>query len=59
LTFIYLYWANSNLTIYGDPKEFEYLQQECSFYLPNHRYEIDWIFAFLLNKRAGLLGVTY
>jgi len=59
ITFLYLYWANSDLTIYGDPKDFEHLQQECALYLPNHRGEIDWLIALVFNKRFRLLGVNY
>jgi len=58
-TFLYLYWANSDLTIYSDPKEIEYLQQEYALNLPNHRYEIDWLVALVINKRFRLLGVTF
>jgi hypothetical protein len=59
MTFLYSYWANSELIMCGDPKDFEYIQQESALCLSNHRGEIDWLTGLVFLERFHLLGVNY
>ncbi|CAF1000759.1 unnamed protein product [Rotaria sp. Silwood1] len=58
LTFLYSWWSNSDLKIYADSKDIDYLRQEYAICLPNHRYEIDWLVALVFAQKRGLLGGT-
>jgi len=45
------------VTIYVDPNDAKYINREHALYLPNHRYEIDWLVALVVNRYLGFLGV--
>ncbi len=59
LTFLYSWWADSNVTVYVDPKDLEDLKHEYSIILVNHRYEIDWLLGLVVSQEIGLLGVRF
>ena len=59
LTFLYSWWAKSEITIYADPKDLELLKHEYALNLVNHRYEIDWLVGMVAAQKLGLLGVTH
>ncbi|CAF1125779.1 unnamed protein product [Rotaria sordida] len=56
LTFLYLWWSNSDLKIYADSKNIEHLRQEYAICLLNHRYEIDWLITLVYANKLCLLG---
>jgi hypothetical protein len=58
LTFLYSWWADSNVTVYVDPKDLKDLQNEYSIILVNHRYEIDWLVGLVVAQEIGILGVN-
>jgi hypothetical protein len=57
LTFLYSWWANSEITVYADPEDLESLKREYALNLVNHRYEIDWLIGLVAAQKLGLLGV--
>jgi len=59
LTFLHSWWADSNVTVYVDPKDLEDLKHEYSIILVNHRYEIDWLLGLVVSQEIGLLGVRF
>ncbi len=59
LTFVYSWWAYSNVTIYANPKDIEDLKHEYSIILVNHRYEIDWLLGLVVAQEINLLGVSF
>jgi hypothetical protein len=59
LTFLYSWWADSNVTVYVDPKDIEHLKREYSIILVNHRYEIDWLLGLVVAQEIGILGVCF
>jgi len=59
LTFIYSWWAYSDITVYADPKDIESLKHEYTLNLVNHRYEIDWLVGLVTAQRLGILGVNF
>ncbi len=59
LTFLYSWWADSDITIYMDPKDLEHLKHEYALNLVNHRYEIDWLVGLVIAQRLNLLEVNF
>ncbi|CAF3334077.1 unnamed protein product [Rotaria sp. Silwood2] len=59
LTFLYLWWTDSNVTVYVDPQDLKYLQHEYSIILVNHRYEIDWLLGLVVAQELDLLGAKF
>lgn len=59
MTFLYSWWAGSNVTVYVDPKDLKALQNEYAIILVNHRYEIDWLLGLVAAQEIGLLGVSF
>ena len=59
LTFLYSWWADSDITVYVDPKDIEHLKHEYAVNLVNHRYEIDWLIGLVTAQKLGLLGVNF
>lgn len=57
LTFLYSWWAKSEITVYVDPEDLQSLKQEYALNLVNHRYEIDWLVGLVAAQKLGLLGV--
>jgi len=60
LVFLADWWGGASLTIYCSDQFYEKLQQK-SFHkrqvvVLNHHTELDWLFAWQLADRAGLLG---
>jgi len=57
LTFLYSWWSDSNIRVFCDDKDLQYLRQEYSICLVNHRYEIDWLIGLVVSQKIGILGV--
>ncbi|XP_011055419.1 PREDICTED: 1-acyl-sn-glycerol-3-phosphate acyltransferase gamma-like [Acromyrmex echinatior] len=57
LVFMAEWWAESDLTLYIDKKDFDkYFGNEHGYLLMNHSYETDWLIGWLLCDRLRLLG---
>ncbi|CAF1097206.1 unnamed protein product [Adineta ricciae] len=56
LTFLYSWWADSNVTFYVDPKDIKELPKEYAIILVNHRFEIDWLIGMVAAQKLGILG---
>lgn len=60
LVFLADWWGGASLTIYCSDQFYERLQRksfrERQLVLLNHHTELDWLFAWQLADRAGLLG---
>lgn len=51
------WYAGTRLRVYIDPEEEEkFFAKEHGLVLMNHSYEIDWLAAWLLTEKMGLLG---
>jgi len=58
-TCIAKYWSNSELTVYvDDPAGMEKFGAEHCLVLMNHKYEIDWLYSWLLADAYNVLGGT-
>ncbi|KAG5667532.1 hypothetical protein PVAND_015511 [Polypedilum vanderplanki] len=56
ITFIYDFWSKSELIIYCKDEDFEFFGNEHNLALLNHKYEIDWLIAFVLSEKFKVLG---
>ncbi|KAG5330303.1 PLCC acyltransferase, partial [Acromyrmex charruanus] len=57
LVFMAEWWAESDLILYIDKKDFDkYFGNEHGYLLMNHTYETDWLIGWLLCDRVRLLG---
>lgn len=52
------YWADCTLTVtFADEESAKSLGSEHSIVLMNHKYEVDWLFSWILSDAFGILGV--
>ncbi|VVC31726.1 Acyltransferase, C-terminal domain,Phospholipid/glycerol acyltransferase [Cinara cedri] len=57
--FVFLvdWWADVQFYFYADKADFnEYFGKEHAIFILNHKYEIDWLSAWVINERIGTLG---
>ncbi|KAK3098337.1 hypothetical protein FSP39_018577 [Pinctada imbricata] len=52
------WWSNSECYLHVDPDERKHFAKESIIVVMNHKYEIDWLMAWVLSERYGLLGGT-
>lgn len=59
IEFVFLadWWAGVKYYYYADQKDYEYFGKEHSILILNHKYEIDWLTAWAITDRIGILGV--
>ncbi|ELU10392.1 hypothetical protein CAPTEDRAFT_20972 [Capitella teleta] len=58
-TFLGQWWAGCNCTLHLDNKDdLKYIGHEHVVALMNHKYDIDWLMAWLLSERFAMLGGT-
>ncbi|XP_053205237.1 1-acyl-sn-glycerol-3-phosphate acyltransferase delta-like [Panonychus citri] len=51
------YWADCTLTVtFADEESAKSLGSEHSIVLMNHKYEVDWLFSWILSDAFGILG---
>jgi len=53
---MYNWWSASDVDIYIDKKDLEFLKHEHSICLVNHKFEIDWLVGWVICQRCGILG---
>jgi len=61
LVFISDWWAGVQYYFYVDKDDYNnYFGKEHSIFIINHKYEIDWLTAWVVNDRiGGILGVSF
>jgi len=42
-----------------DNEDYKYFGKEHAVFIVNHKYEIDWLGAWVINDRIGILGVSF
>ena len=59
-TFLGQWWSGSDCTIHLEkPEDYAHLGQEHIVVLMNHKYDIDWLMAWILSERLSMLGVSH
>lgn len=51
------WWAGCECVLHMDPEERRHLAREHMMVIMNHKYEIDWLMAWILAERIQMLGV--
>ena len=51
------WWAGCECVLHMDPEERRHLAREHMMVIMNHKYEIDWLMAWILAERIRMLGV--
>lgn len=59
LVFISDWWAGTQYYFYADKEDYKYFGKEHAVFILNHKYEIDWLAAWAINDRIGILGVSF
>ncbi|XP_041352089.1 1-acyl-sn-glycerol-3-phosphate acyltransferase gamma-like [Gigantopelta aegis] len=57
-TFLAQWWAGCETLIFITPEDLKYIGTEHNLVIMNHKYDIDWLMAWILAERFGLLGGT-
>lgn len=52
------WWAGCECVLHMDPEERKHLAREHMMVIMNHKYEIDWLMAWILAERIRMLGTT-
>ena len=52
------WWSGSDFVLYCSEETLKNIGKENAISVLNHKYEIDWLCAWLLCQRTGLLGGT-
>jgi len=54
--FISDWWAGVQYYFYVDNEDYKYFGKEHAVFIVNHKYEIDWLGAWVITDRIGILG---
>ncbi|KAK7487744.1 hypothetical protein BaRGS_00021011 [Batillaria attramentaria] len=57
-TFLAQWWSGTEVYLYIDPKDVGKVGKEHVLVMMNHKYDIDWLMAWILAERFGMLGGT-
>lgn len=57
-SFLAHWWVQAECDLYISPEDQKMLGKEHSVCMVNHSYEIDWLMAWMMAERHGMLGVT-
>ncbi|CAD5118668.1 DgyrCDS7353 [Dimorphilus gyrociliatus] len=58
-TFLAQWWSGSNATVHlENVDDLQYIGQEHNITMMNHKYDIDWLMAWVLSERLQMLGGT-
>ncbi|KAL4233763.1 1-acyl-sn-glycerol-3-phosphate acyltransferase gamma [Mactra antiquata] len=57
-SFLAHWWSKAECTLYISPEDQKMLGKEHSVCMVNHTYEIDWLMAWMMAERHGMLGNT-
>jgi len=53
------WWSASDCVIYLDkPEDYHKIGKEHTIVIMNHKYDIDWLMAWIISERLGMLGGT-
>lgn len=50
------WWSGTQTTLYVNDEDFKKLGKENAFCVLNHKYDVDWVFGWVLCQQIGLLG---
>ena len=54
------WYAESEVNVYfEDIRDLKYIGRENTLAVMNHKYDIDWLMAWNMSERYGLLGVSW
>ncbi|WAR07378.1 PLCC-like protein [Mya arenaria] len=56
-SFIAHWWSNADCKLYISPEDQRMLGKEHCVCMVNHTYEIDWLMAWMMAERHGMLGL--
>ena len=56
-TFLAQWWSGTEVLIYMDEEDQKLVGKEHVLVMMNHKYDIDWLMAWILAERFGMLGV--
>ncbi|KAH9500614.1 1-acyl-sn-glycerol-3-phosphate acyltransferase delta [Bulinus truncatus] len=57
-TFLAQWWAGSKVLLYASPEDLKYIGKEHTLTIMNHKFDIDWLMAWILAERLQMLGNT-
>ncbi|XP_076466406.1 1-acyl-sn-glycerol-3-phosphate acyltransferase delta-like [Babylonia areolata] len=57
-TFLAQWWSGTEVLIYMDEEDKKLVGKEHVLVMMNHKYDIDWLMAWILSERFGMLGGT-
>lgn len=52
------WFSNCECVLYMDPEDKKHVLKEHLTIIMNHTYEIDWLLAWIICERYGILGVS-
>lgn len=52
------FWCDAHCDLYIDPEDQKYLGHEHCVCIVNHTFQIDWLMAWMMAERHGMLGNT-
>ncbi|CAF1420341.1 unnamed protein product [Rotaria sordida] len=55
LTFFAQWWSKSDCVLYINPDDLQKIANENIFVIMNHKYDIDWLVAWMACQRLGML----
>ncbi|KAK7107388.1 1-acyl-sn-glycerol-3-phosphate acyltransferase delta-like [Littorina saxatilis] len=58
LTFLAQWWSGTEVLIYMDDEDMKKVGKEHVMVMMNHKYDIDWLMAWILAERFSMLGGT-
>ncbi|GFO33373.1 1-acyl-sn-glycerol-3-phosphate acyltransferase 3 [Plakobranchus ocellatus] len=57
-TFLGQWWSRMKVILYISDEDVKYIGKEHNMTMMNHKYDIDWLAAWIIAERFGLLGNT-
>ena len=57
-TFLAQWWSGSQVLLYINKEDLPHIGKEHSLVVMNHKYDIDWLMAWVLSERFQMLGVS-
>lgn len=54
------WWAGVQYYFYINKEDYKFFGKEHAIFIINHKYEIDWLTAWVIHDRiGGILGVSF
>jgi len=57
-SFLAQWWVQADCSLYISPEDQKLLGKEHAVVMVNHTYETDWLMAWMMAERHGMLGVS-